>query len=75
MYNIMDSKQIFSIIIGSTFSALKRYSFGMLDHILDLTGAVSCAHCNCMAGLGEVCTHIAAALFYLEAAYRINRFA
>ena len=25
-----------------------------------------------MAGLGEVCTHIAAVLFYLEAAYKIK---
>lgn len=23
-------------------------------------------HCNCMAGLGEVCSHIAAVLFLLE---------
>ena len=39
--------------------------------IFELTGALNCAaHCNCMAGLGEVCTHIAAVLFYLEAAYR-----
>ena len=26
-----------------------------------------------MAGLGEVCTHIAAVLFYLEAAYQIKK--
>ena len=31
-----------------------------------------CAHCNCMAGLGETCTHIAAVLFHLEAAARIQ---
>ena len=30
------------------------------------------AHCNCMAGLGETCTHIAAVLFYLEATVRIR---
>ncbi|KAJ8963022.1 hypothetical protein NQ317_006157, partial [Molorchus minor] len=30
-------------------------------------GAVSSAHCTCMAGLGEVCSHVAAMLFYLEA--------
>ena len=30
-------------------------------------GVVVCAHCNCMAGLGEVCTHIAAILFTLDA--------
>ena len=29
-------------------------------------GSVLCAHCNCMAGLGEACSHIAAVLFALE---------
>jgi len=28
------------------------------------------AHCNCMAGLGEACSHIGALLFYLEYDYR-----
>ena len=35
-------------------------------------GEIRCAHCNCMAGLGETCTHTAAVLFYLEAAARIQ---
>ncbi len=30
-------------------------------------GVVICAHCNCMAGLGEACSHIAAILFTLDA--------
>ena len=30
-------------------------------------GAVVCAHCNCMAGLGEACSYIAAILFTLNA--------
>lgn len=29
-------------------------------------GTVVCAHCTCMAGLGEACSHIAAPLFTLE---------
>ena len=40
--------------------------------IIDNTGEICCAHCNCMAGLGEVCTHVAAILFYLEAISRIQ---
>ena len=40
--------------------------------ILEESGEVCCAHCNCMAGLGEVCTHIAAILFYLETVTRIE---
>lgn len=31
-------------------------------------GMVKAAHCTCMAGLGEACSHIGALLFYLEAA-------
>ena len=40
--------------------------------VLDPTGEVICAHCNYMAGLGETCTHIAAVLFYIETAARIQ---
>ncbi len=29
-------------------------------------GTVVCAHCTCMAGLGEACSHIAALLFMME---------
>ena len=31
------------------------------------SGTVVCAHCSCMAGLGEACLHITALLFTLEA--------
>ena len=27
------------------------------------SGTVVCAHCNCMAGAGEACSHIAALLY------------
>ena len=30
-------------------------------------GTVLCAHCTCMAGLGEACSHVAALLFTMEA--------
>lgn len=33
-------------------------------------GSIICAHCNCMAGLGETCTHVCAVLFYLDVAHR-----
>ncbi|XP_001624269.3 LOW QUALITY PROTEIN: uncharacterized protein LOC5503168 [Nematostella vectensis] len=36
-------------------------------------GTVSmCAHCNCMAGIGESCSHIGALLFKIEAAVRLG---
>ena len=34
---------------------------------VEQSGVVVCAHCDCMAGLGEACSHIAAVLFALEA--------
>ena len=40
--------------------------------IIEKSGEVCCAHCNCMAGLGEACSHIAAVLCYVEAAFRIK---
>ncbi|XP_053392305.1 uncharacterized protein LOC128554988 [Mercenaria mercenaria] len=40
--------------------------------IVDTTGVVDTAHCDCMAGLGEACSHVGSLLFYLEAAARIN---
>ena len=39
--------------------------------IIELTGEICCAHCNCMASLGQACTHIASILFYLEACTRL----
>ena len=35
-------------------------------------GTVKCGHCNCKAGLGEVCSHISAILFYVEAQRRVK---
>lgn len=34
--------------------------------IADTSGTVHTGHCNCMAGLGETCSHIGALLFALE---------
>ena len=35
-------------------------------------GMVECAHCNCKAGLGEVCSHVGALLFFVQAASNIE---
>ena len=39
---------------------------------LKKSGSILAAHCNCMAGLGESCSHIGAVLFYIEYATRIR---
>ena len=36
-------------------------------------GTIICAHCTCMAGLGEACSHIAALLFVLEANTKMQK--
>ena len=35
-------------------------------------GIIQSAHCDCMAGLGEVCSHVGALLFYVEHAYKLE---
>ena len=40
---------------------------------LEKEGLVICAHCNCMAGLGEACSHVAALLFLLEANSQLKK--
>ena len=39
---------------------------------LEQSCIILCAHCTCMAGLGEVCSHIAAILFLMEANTKIK---
>ena len=35
-------------------------------------GRILAAHCDCMAGLGETCTHVAALLFAIEATVKVR---
>lgn len=41
------------------------YLLGMLLH--EPSGKILCAHCHCMAGLGECCSHVASLLWAVEA--------
>ncbi|CAC5403234.1 unnamed protein product [Mytilus coruscus] len=40
--------------------------------IVEQDGSVTSAHCTCMAGIGEVCSHVGALLFAIEAAVKIR---
>ena len=63
-------------IIHFLFILLAWFRFAILDAleplsswiIIEETGEVCCTRCNCKAGLGGKCTHIAAVLFYLKTA-------
>lgn len=40
--------------------------------IAEKSGSVICGHCTCIAGLGEVCSHVSALLFAIEAAVKMR---
>ncbi|KAH9366634.1 hypothetical protein HPB48_018162 [Haemaphysalis longicornis] len=40
--------------------------------LAEANGTIVAAHCTCMAGLGEACSHIGATLFAVETAVRIR---
>ena len=40
--------------------------------VSEKNGTILAAHCTCMAGLGEVCTHVAAVLFFESSAVEIR---
>jgi hypothetical protein len=40
--------------------------------IAETDGSVISAHCTCMAGTGEVCSHVGAVLFAVKAAVKIR---
>ena len=63
---------IFVLILQVTHS--QRLSEAPLSPwiIIQPDGKVLAAHCNCMAGLGESCTHVAALLFSIEATVKVR---
>jgi uncharacterized Zn finger protein len=40
--------------------------------IAEKDGRILAAHCTCMAGLGEACTHVAALLFAVDASVKLR---
>nr|XP_047140517.1 uncharacterized protein LOC124815766 [Hydra vulgaris] len=41
--------------------------------IAEKSGNILAAHCNCMAGLAETCTHVSATLFAIDASVRLEK--
>ena len=41
--------------------------------ISNASGEINTAHCTCMAGLGESCSHVGATLFFMETATKYAR--
>ena len=40
--------------------------------IANMGGKIISAYCDCMAGLGESCSHVGALLFYVEAVVKVS---
>ncbi|KAL3880359.1 hypothetical protein ACJMK2_032603 [Sinanodonta woodiana] len=57
-----------NVIVTAKFSHSQRLNAKPLEPwiIASPQGTVLSAHCTCMAGLGESCSHVAALLFYIE---------
>ena len=73
-----------STILNLVCTVLKFYTVWQVLHsqrlrekplqpwiIADKAGTVCTAHCDCMAGLGEACTHIATLLFAVDTTVKI----
>ena len=58
-------------VLGDAFPAAERYTTEAMV-LAQTDGRIISGHCDCMAGLGETCTHISALLFYVETAVRIR---
>ena len=58
-----------TFLVRARIRRTQRLSATPLRHwvAVEKIRTVLCAHCNCMAGLREACSHIAAVLFVLEA--------
>ena len=66
VYEIMDDPKrylaTFHVKHSQTLSATPLKPWVAVEK----NGCIICAHCTCMAGLGEACSHIAALLFTME---------
>jgi len=70
------------IVVGSKFCILKgecrklekiNDTFHKLWVIIERQSAkIRAAHCTCMAGMGQTCNHVAAALYRIEAVVRLG---
>ena len=70
-HNLSGSKYCFIRGQCRKYQSIKD-SFHKLWIILEKTAKTRTCHCTCMAGIGETCNHVAAAMCRVEAAVRIG---
>ena len=73
-YIFCDTKSMTYYVVHGRVNHSQRLSESPLQawFICGEEGNVITAHCNCMAGLGETCSHLAAMMFFVEAAVRLK---
>lgn len=60
-----------TIVVGLVEHSQRMNQAALKPWVLcQLTGMILAAHCTCIAGLGEVCSHVAAVLYAIEAMIR-----
>jgi hypothetical protein len=64
-----DIRLVFSRVLHSMKLSLPPAKSWM---IVQSTGKVLSAHCDCTAGMGEACSHVGATLFYLDAINKLK---
>lgn len=73
-------------LVAKRIAHNKSIVLGLVDHsqsinlpplkpwvVCNLNGAILAAHCTCIAGLGEVCSHVGAVLYTVEAMVRSSQ--
>ena len=58
--------------MSANSKARSNYYFVKVWCGIKQSGELICAHCTCMAGLGEACSHVAAVLFTADANTKIK---
>ena len=73
-YRFVDKEQAAYYVIRAKVNHSQRLSEAPVQawFICQEDGTIITAHCTCMAGIGETCSHVAPVMFYVEAAARIR---
>ena len=73
-YIYCDTKPMAYYVVRGKVNHIQRLSETPLQawFICGEEGTIITAHCNCMAGLGETCSHLASIMFFVEAAVRLR---
>lgn len=63
--NLLNTERLFTILFMVKVKHSQRMNESPLKAwiLANINGKIICAHCNCLAGLSETCSHVAAICF------------